>query len=581
MASKNNLSSLEGLQNFATNLKETVSTFIKIPEETMNLFLACAATRSKTLLWGNAGSGKSSIVEILIQALGVDKFTGDYRVNGTMATSEGEIGAEYDISQLTAGKRVVVVSKFVEAMENKIALFDEIEKANPYTLHMLLSVMAEGMLKLGTFTRPVKMGTFFATMNPPEPGEMGHDLIKAMKDRFDAILSLDEPGVDDQEQVLRDDEERMTKGKEEVVVPVVGTMEDFRTLQNHILQNIQLTDEAFSTLSFAIRATQYCAKHQRSKANIRNFPVCCANCDHGQSALVCMKSNALSMRAAKSVKRVAKGIAFFKGDTEVTEKHIQAAMPVCFRHRLKFPNAVVEDEINHINAFVSDVLVAIDKPIRIRTNPGKFTKTQIAEFEKQGDPLIAEAIAAVKASLRKEEIKVRSRLGSLNGTELEKAKRSLSDEEHPLIDKMIAARSFVEIEIEKMAVLDDPSFRALFVSPEGDPLIVNDDAWEILLVDGEISSSQTLSGLTVIFHGAAKKGKLTINFYRPLGADLFREQLAGTLPEGATILDPYHTIQGELRKAGVNLPDNTKGTKAPALPKTTPEESKEDQGKLF
>jgi len=565
MASKNNLTSRDGLREFASNLKETVSSFIKIPEDTMNQFLACAATRSKTLLWGNAGSGKSSIVEVLVQALGVDRLTGDYRVNGTMATSEGEIGAEYDISQLTAGKRVVVVSKFVEAMENKIALFDEIEKANPYTLHMLLSVMAEGILKLGTFTRPVKMGSFFATMNPPEPGEMGHDLIKAMKDRFDAILSLDEPEADDQERILRSDEARMTAGLEEMAVPVVGTMEDFRLLQNHILQNITLTDNAYATLSYAIRSTQFCAKHNRSKANLRNFPVCCANCDHGQSALVCMASTSLSMRAAKSVKRVAKGIAFFKGDPEVTEKHIQAAMPICFRHRLKFPNAVVEDEVSHINSFVKNIMTTIEKPVRIRTNPAAFTKTQIDEFENQGGPLVAEAVKSVKAKLREEALKARATLGTMTSAQLEKAKRSLSAEEVELINTMLNARCVIEIEIEKMHLLDEPSFRKLFTSPEGEPLIASDEAWETLLAEGELDASETLSGLSIAFHGTARKGRATITYHDPSGADLFRESLGKALPEGATLVEPYQGIRAELKKAGVVIPEKEEKAKgAPA-----------------
>lgn len=536
---------------FLKALQTALSSAIKTDVETMKIFVAGTAVGAAMLLYGNRGSGKSSLVEALARTLGLDEVDSAYRVNGSFGMTEGQVTAEYDISKLAMGKKVVEVSKFVEAAET-VALFDEIDKANPYVLHNLLTLLAEGIVKLGTFTRKVKMGAFFATMNPVAPGSFSNDLSEPLADRFDARIVVPEPEGEDLCDALMAKHGIGVNVKGlRITVPVVGSVEDLAAVREVLWKEITISEEALKTAGYFVRATQFCPEMKKSKAYFAtgSFPAACGECKFRQDTAksgrtACYMSQSLSMRVADSALLLARGIAAIDGRSVVTPLDVKEVFPYVLAHRVKLTEPPKGGDADRaVREFTRALETASADAIRISTNPAVMSVAELDAIKKQGNPMVVEAAKRGAKKIEAAAVARRAGLSEADTAGLIEARKMMGENDQVLIGKMLDARRTVKV--TPVDSEEDPFFRRIFATPEGAPLFSNEE-WENLLSDGN-----TTGGLTQV-SAKWEDGVFSVTFGAPEEADTFRKACAGQ-SDTVSVKAVYDArLVKEMDKAGYN-----------------------------
>lgn len=533
MMTKNNLAAA----TFAQSLKNSLGAAIKTTDEALTLFTAATLVGATTLLKGNRGSGKSSLVEALSRALGMDEIESNYRVNGSMGMTTGQVTAEYDISKLATGKKVVEVSKFVDAAEN-IALFDEVDKANPYVLHDLLTLLAEGIVKLGTYTRKVQLGAFYLTMNPVGAGTFSHDLPEPLRDRIDWCLTIPEPKGEEMADVLVAKHSRGNIKSTRAPIPVVGTLEDLKMHRKAIWDGITLSDEAVKTAAYLVRSTQICQICQ-SKASLaaNAFPMVCGECKARKDSggrMACYLSQGLSMRTADSALLLARGIAAVEWRHEVTGKDVMRVFPYVVAHRANFTEIPKNGDMDkHVSQYVAQLYTAASDAIAISCNPSNYATADIERIKKQGSPLVLEALERVESAIAASSEKTRKTLGRMNAGQLQREKKHLSTADAEMVDIMLANRKIVKLQGVDTEWISDPFAVEALSTPEGNPFF-DENEWDNL-----IGGETTLGSITNIT-GVMHKGDLTLRFGDAVQADLFRQKLVADYAEVFVVAPVYN-----------------------------------------
>jgi len=522
---------------FAQNLKSSLASAIKTTDEALTLFVAATLAGATTVLYGNRGSGKSSLVEALCRALGMDEIESNYRVNGSMGMTTGQVTAEYDISKLAAGKKVVEVAKFVEAAEN-VALFDEVDKANPYVMHDLLTLLAEGIVKLGTYTRKVQLGAFYLTMNPVGVGTFSHDLPEPLKDRIDWRLIVPEPEGEDMADALGSKHSRGDIKSTRSPVPVVGTPEDLKLHRKAIWDGITLSDEAVKTAAYLVRSTQICPEIGKAKAYLAPgaFPALCQECKarkDGGGRMACYASQGLSMRTADSALLLARGIAAVEGRVEVTGKDVLRVFPYVVAHRANFTEQPKNgDQEKHVQQFVAQLHTAASDAINISCNPEKFTTADIERIKKQGSPLVLEALKKAESVIAASSEKVKKNLGRMSAGQLQREKKRLSEADAAIVEEMLQQRKLVKIEGADNDWINDPFAVEALMSPEGNPFF-DDEEWT------NVVEGQTVTGAISSVTGTLVKSALLLKFEDAVQADTFRQKLQAEFADTFVVAPAY------------------------------------------
>lgn len=523
---------------FAKDLKNALGSAIKTTDEALTLFTAATLAGATTLLYGNRGSGKSSLVEALSRALGMDEIESNYRVNGSMGMTTGQVTAEYDISKLATGKKIVEVAKFVDAAEN-VALFDEVDKANPYVLHDLLTLLAEGIVKLGTYTRKVQLGAFYLTMNPVGAGTFSHDLPEPLKDRIDWRLIVPEPEGEDMSDVLLAKHSRGDIKSTRTPVPVVGTPEDLKKHRKAIWDGITLSDEAVKTAAYLVRSTQICPEIGKAKAflAVNTFPMVCGECKarkDGGGRMACHLSQGLSMRTADSALLLARGVAAVEGRSEVTGKDVMRVFPYVVAHRANFTEQPKNGDMQqHISQYVAQLHTAASDAIAISCNPGNYTTADIERVKKQGSPLVLEALKRAESAIAAGSEKAKKAMGRMNAGQLQREKKRLSTADAEMVDIMLANRKMVKLQGIDTEWISDPFAVEALSTPEGNPFF-DENEWDNL-----IGGETTLGSITNIT-GVMHKGDLTLRFEDAVQADLFRQKLVADYAETFAVAPAYN-----------------------------------------
>ncbi|HCZ2422184.1 TPA: ATP-dependent Clp protease ATP-binding subunit [Staphylococcus aureus] len=176
-------------------------------------------TKNNPILVGEAGVGKTAIVEGLAQAI--------VEGNVPAAIKDKEI-ISVDISSLEAGtqyrgafeENIQKLIEGVKSSQNAVLFFDEIEKANPQILTLLLQVMDDGNLTDGqgnviNFKNTIIICTSnagFGNGNDAEEKDIMHEMKKFFRpeflNRFNGIvefLHLDKDALQDIVNLLLDD----------------------------------------------------------------------------------------------------------------------------------------------------------------------------------------------------------------------------------------------------------------------------------------------------------------------------------------------------------------------------------------
>lgn len=285
-----------------------------IPE----LFLAGVFSRSKTLLEGAHGKGKSYIAELTATITGVSYS----RVQGSQGLTESKYLASLDVPALMKGTQKVVWQRFVKS---QLKLFDELNRAHPANLNSLFEMMAEGHIDYAGERFICPDYAFVATLNPGDSGT--YEVPPPLIDRFDICLPVRSVGYADKVDLLN--------SRLNGVVP-----QPDRVLEDGDLEAIWSEVEKVTVDSVQVkqlarveRTLQVCC--YGDKEYLTNFPSSCENCRYKEGVCSLIETRCpASERPALSIIKVAKGLAFLRGRECVQEKDIRDVTPFAFYHRL-------------------------------------------------------------------------------------------------------------------------------------------------------------------------------------------------------------------------------------------------------
>lgn len=519
-------------------LCENLRKLIRLPEDStpkgsqvINTIIAAVITRSTLILHGPPGCAKSTVIKLIAKGFGI---TGSWRVNGTAGTKEEDLVGGLDLAELTKGNRKVLFSPFIES---PMALLDEVDKINPYSMAALLPLLAEGEARVGTECREVPKRFFAMTMNPPAPNQANFELPEALKDRADAEVFF--PPTSFIELVDIYDSVLSNEGELVAAMPTLGAPKQLHALQQRVAQ-VAVSREAKLWASLLVNASTICKKD--AKQEMKTWPACCADCELAEATLPCSKISPMSARAGISALNLAKGLSFMRGAYQVEPKDVDEVFPFAMSHRTSFVNEAMDSKRAFIINFFARLKGAVTPAYKIATDPSAIQAEDLEAFKKSADPLVRLAIKYRQEDLGQIGEKIKSKLRGMSAKQLKDAKRKggLTMADRNLIDQMIIARKTIHLDTKDEAVLEDGEFRALFTSPEGEALF-SPDNWEDVVNEGRISQTSLLGylGVDMVYENAV----LILMFEDADSADAFRIRLQQAAPWLAQLC-PYQEASG-------------------------------------
>jgi len=211
-------------------------------------------------------------------------------------------------------------------------IIDEINRLSPYAQNILLSLLAEGVVKYHDQSYQVGNFTLFATMNPPDEGN--YELPIPFMDRFALALPITMP----------DYASMQTIGKKDKL----SIRESFPfSLKNNIIYDIQdevaelkYDPEAEEFIDNIIADYRLCDRTQKeaNESQTVDTGLCTygTECRYNLTGLVCNKIiNPLSVRVKEDLYRYGRALAWFLGYDTVSSLHIKSIAPYLIWHRSK------------------------------------------------------------------------------------------------------------------------------------------------------------------------------------------------------------------------------------------------------
>lgn len=308
-----------------------------------------------------------------------------------------------------------------EFVKSDWKIIDEINRLSHYAQNVLLSLLAEGVVKYHNQSRSVGEFTVFATMNPRDKGNV--DLPMPFLDRFALAIPVTMPDYSSLSTIGKMD--RHNKPEPEL------------RLDKHIIEDarkavelIQVQQEAEEFINNIILEYKLCdrvKKEAGEKHTVENgLCVLDKECRYLTDELVCNKIiTPLSVRVKEDLYRYGKAFAWFLGDTYVTKEHIKVISPYLIWHRSNLSSKFltenlkqrIEDSYFSTNSELEGTKAIIDKIYErfkpryknfisdyCKASSGKLSKSKLDELitkcsEVEGDLVVTMEIQKELKSL--------------------------------------------------------------------------------------------------------------------------------------------------------------------------------------
>jgi len=231
--------------------------------------------------------------------------------------------------------------KWNDFVKSEWKIIDEINRLSPYAQNILLSLLAEGVVKYQNQSYPIGDFTVFATMNPPDEGN--EILPPPFMDRFALALPITMPDhstlqtigkIDESEKndfsfaldngVLIDIKDEVSKIKYD---------SDAEELINNIVSEYRLCDRIVKEASDSITVDNGLCTNG-------------SECRYFTTELPCGKiKQPLSVRVKQDLYKYGKALAWFLGSEKVKTIHIKALAPYMIWHRSKLSKQYISNNI--------------------------------------------------------------------------------------------------------------------------------------------------------------------------------------------------------------------------------------------
>jgi len=321
-------------------------------EEITDLILACFASRSHLCLLGARGGGKTHGCEALLATISDDVKA---VAQGYLSAEMEELFARLNVAKLLQGQEEVITSQLAVA---RVKFFDEIQRLGPSAMCALFRLLTKGTIIYMGREVGTKPFWVLATANPTETETdmLNISLPEPLWDRFDAVAWVPMPRL---KYLMR------INGKEEQMkenMPKIWTEEALLGLWEEV-EAIKVPEMIDRITTIMVRITQFCKEAEGydgsslSEAQKREL---CSKCN---TSYICARVvRPPSVRAKRSLLRLARGFAYLAGREEVTLEDIKRAWPYVMRQRIRLMDEdEVADKTKALVKLAEDILTEIQE----------------------------------------------------------------------------------------------------------------------------------------------------------------------------------------------------------------------------
>lgn len=287
------------------------------------------------LLYGGHGGGKTTLSKYLGQIfLGRTNTEIEQSIlRGHPQLTEEKILGSLNFKQIISPDLIPengnIEVQWNDFVKSQWKIIDEVNRLSPYAQNILLSLLAEGIVKYQNQSFPVGNFTVFATMNPPDEGNF--DLPMPFMDRFAIALPITMPDYLSMQTIGKRD-----KLSSNSVNFKLGANE-LDNIQEEI-EEIEYEKKAEELINNIIADYRLCIRI--SKEASENLTVDNGLCTQGGECrfkvmgMVCHKiKNPLSVRVKEDLYRYGRAFAWLLGYEKVSPIHIKIIAPYLIWHR--------------------------------------------------------------------------------------------------------------------------------------------------------------------------------------------------------------------------------------------------------
>lgn len=288
------------------------------------------------MLYGGHGGGKTTLSKYLGQIF-LGKTSDEIEqaiLRGHPQLTEEKILGSLNLEQLMGHKKIEdgnIEVQWNDFVKSQWKIIDEINRLSPYAQNILLSLLAEGVVKYQNQSYPVGNFTVFATMNPPDEGNF--ELPMPFLDRFALALPITMPDYLSMQTIGKKD-----KLNNKASFNFRISDKDLDSIQESIQDTIEYDPEAEEFINNIIADYRLCVR--LSKEASEDLTVDNGLCTNGGECRffvegqVCHKTrNPLSVRVKEDLYRYGRAFAWLLGYPEVSPSHIKAIAPYLIWHR--------------------------------------------------------------------------------------------------------------------------------------------------------------------------------------------------------------------------------------------------------
>lgn len=333
----------------------------------------CLVANGSMLFFGGHGGGKTTLAKFLGQII-LGKNKGEIErsvLRGHPQLTEEKILGTLNIKQLLNRdkdeKIEVIWNDFVKSQWK---IIDEVNRLSPYAQNIILSLLAEGIVKYYDVDYECDKYILFATMNPQDIGTTG-DLPLPFLDRFGIAVPVTMPNYEGLKNIgLKD---------KKLIAPDIKIKGIFKNDIENVWKSISkfnINSDAELFIKQILSIFRLCVRINKEISedlNVNNG-LCTSNsqCRYKVPGHLCHKiKNPLSVRVKEDLERYSKALAWYLGDEEVTKEHIVSLSPYIIWHRTKFSNEYLSDK---------DIKNTDEENNRVYKNPLRAAKKIIEEI---------------------------------------------------------------------------------------------------------------------------------------------------------------------------------------------------------
>lgn len=298
------------------------------------------------LLYGGHGGGKTTLSKYLGQIFHGKTITEIEQsiLRGHPQLTEEKILGSLNFKQMLDPSLIPengnIEVKWNSFIKSPWKIIDEINRLSPYAQNILLSLLAEGVVKYHDQSFQVGNFTVFATMNPPDEGN--YELPIPFMDRFALALPITMPDYASMQTIGKKDKLSIKESfpfslKENIIYDIQDEISELK----YELEAEEFIDNIIADYRLCDRTQKEANESQTVDNGLCTYGI---ECRYYKPFLVCNKIvNPLSVRVKEDLYRYGRAIAWYLGYERVTSTHIKAIAPYLIWHRSKLSRKYINE----------------------------------------------------------------------------------------------------------------------------------------------------------------------------------------------------------------------------------------------